>query len=203
MVVEVGFFSLAGFLAARLGPVAIAAHQLALSIASLTFTVALGIGNAGSVRVGRFVGAGDRLGARRAGLTALGAAAGFMSVCALAFLAAPWAITRLLTDDPAVAALAVPLLRVAALFQIADGVQGAGAGVLRGAGETRFTFVANVVGHWGLGLPALLLLVFAAGLGVVGLWWAFVIGLFAVAAALLARFLAISSRDIVPLASRR
>lgn len=200
MVAEVGFFSLAGFLAARLGAVAIASHQLALAVASLTFTVAVGVGNAGSVRVGHFVGARDRVGARRAGLTAFGAAAGFMSVCGAVFLLFPEAIARLMTDDPAVAAAAAPLLRVAALFQIADGIQGAGAGVLRGAGETRFTFLANLLGHWALGLPAVLVLVFGLGLGVVGLWWGFVAGLFAVAIALLWRFLSVSSREIVPLA---
>jgi MATE family multidrug resistance protein len=200
MLAEVGFFSLAGFLAARLGAVAMASHQLALSVASLTFTVALGIGNAGSVRVGLFVGARDRLAARRAGLTAFGAAAAFMALCGLAFLAFPGAIARIMTDDPAVAAAATPLFRVAALFQIADGVQACGAGVLRGAGETRFTFLANLLGHWVLGLPAILLLAFGAGLGVLGLWWGFVLSLFAVAAAVLWRFLRISSREIAPLA---
>jgi MATE family multidrug resistance protein len=169
-------------------------------VATLSFTVAVGIGNAGSVRVGRFVGARDRRGARRAGLTAFGAAGGFMALSGLVFLAAPGAIARLLSDDPTVVAAAIPLFRVAAVFQVADGIQAAGAGVLRGAGETRFTFLANLVGHWALGLPAVLLLTFAAGLGVVGLWWGFVIGLFAVAAALLGRFLSISSREIVPLA---
>ncbi len=199
MVAEVAFFSLAGFLAARIGAVAIAAHQLALAVASLTFTVAVGIGSAGSVRVGHFVGAGDRRGARRAGLSAFGAAAAFMSVCGLAFLLFPHAIARAMTDDPAVAAAAAPLFRVAALFQVADGVQAVGAGVLRGAGETRFTFLANIAGHWGLGLPCVLLFTFGLGLGVVGLWWGFVAGLFAVAAALLWRFLRVSAREIAPL----
>ncbi len=200
MVAEVAFFSLAGFLAARLGAVAMAAHQLALAVSALSFTVALGIGAAGSVRVGHFVGARDRAGARRAGLTAFGASAGFMAVCGLVFLAFPGAIARLLTDDPAVAEAATPLFRIAALFQIADGVQACGAGVLRGAGETRFTFLANMAGHWALGLPAVLLLGFGLGLGVVGFWLGFVVGLFAVAAALLGRFLRLSSREITPLA---
>jgi len=199
---EVGIFALAGFLAARLGAIPLAAHQLAISFASLTFTVAVGVGNAGSVRVGWAVGARDRRAARRAGLAAFGAGAAFMSLPALAFLLFPGAIARLLTDDPAVVAAAVPLLRVAALFQISDGVQGVGAGVLRGAGETRFTFAANMVGHWALGFPAVLLLGFWAGLGVTGLWWGFVLGLSAVGAALLVRFLRVSSREIVPLADR-
>jgi MATE family multidrug resistance protein len=90
---------------------------------------------------------------------------------------------------------------VAAVFQVFDGLQGAGAGVLRGAGITRFTFTANLVGHWLLGAPALLFFVFGLGLGVVGLWWGFVVGLVSVAAALLWRFLRVSSREIAPLVS--
>jgi MATE family multidrug resistance protein len=200
MLVEVAFFSLASVLAARLGAEPMAAHQLALSLATLTFTVAVGIGNAGSIRVGTLVGARDRLGARRAGLTAFAAAGGYMACTGLLFLVAPGPLARLMTDDPAVAATAVPLLRVAAVFQVFDGLQGAGAGVLRGAGITRFTFVANVVGHWLLGAPALLFFVYGLGLGVVGLWWGFVVGLVAVAGAVLWRFLQVSSREIVPLA---
>jgi MATE family multidrug resistance protein len=199
---EVGIFALAGFLAARLGQVPVAAHQLATAVASLTFTVAVGFGNAGSVRVGWAVGARDREGARRAGLAAFGAGAAFMAVTGAMFLIFPGPIARLLTSDPDVVAVAIPLLRVAALFQISDGVQAVGAGVLRGAGETRYTFAANVVGHWALGCPAAVLLAFPAGLGVVGLWWGFVLGLSAVAAALLGRFLRISAREIVPLADR-
>jgi MATE family multidrug resistance protein len=201
MVLEVAFFALGSFLAARLGATAGAAHQLALAVASFTFTVAVGVGQAGSVRVGGFVGAGDRAGARRAGLTAFGTAAGFMALCGATFLVAPAAIAGLLTDDPAVVGVAAGLFRIAAAFQIADGVQGVGAGVLRGAGETRFTFLANLAGHWLLGLPVMLWLVLGLGLGVVGLWWGFVVGLCAVAVALLARFLSISSREIAPLAS--
>jgi MATE family multidrug resistance protein len=199
MLAEVAFFSAAGVLAARLGAEPMAAHQLALSLATLTFTVTVGIGNAGSIRVGTFVGAGDRRGARRAGLTAFAASGGYMACAGLAFLVLPGALARLMTDDPGVAAAAVPLLRVAAAFQVFDGLQGAGAGVLRGAGITRFTFVANIVGHWLLGAPALLLFVYGLGMGVVGLWWGFVVGLVAVAAALLWRFLAVSSREIAPL----
>jgi MATE family multidrug resistance protein len=199
---EVGVFALVGFLAARLGALPLAAHQLALSVATLTFTVAVGFGNAGSVRVGWAVGARDRGGARRAGLAAFGAGAAFMAFTALAFFAFPGAIARLMTDDPAVIAAAVPLLRVAAVFQVSDGIQAVGAGVLRGAGETRFTFVANVVGHWALGFPAAALLGFTAGGGVTGLWWGFVLGLSAVGAALFARFLRVSAREIAPILER-
>jgi multidrug resistance protein, MATE family len=199
---EVGIFALVAFLAGRLGTGAMAAHQVAISIASLTFTFAVGFGEAGSVRVGWAVGARDRGRARRAGLAAFSAGAGFMSASALLFVLFPGTLARLMTSDPQVVATAVPLLRVAALFQISDGIQGVGAGVLRGAGETRFTFAANVVGHWAIGLPATVLLGFTLGHGVTGLWGGFCFGLTTVAVALLVRFLRVSSREIVPLADR-
>ena len=199
---EVGIFALVGFLAGRLGTTAVAAHQIAISLATFTFTIAVGLGNGGSVRVGRAVGARDRAAARRSGLVAFGAGASFMSLCALAFLVAPGAIARLVTSDPDVVAAATPLLRVAAIFQISDGVQAVGAGVLRGAGETRFTFAANMVGHWALGVPAAVLLGIVLGGGVTGLWWGFCIGLTVVGASLLWRFLRLSSREIVPIAER-
>jgi MATE family multidrug resistance protein len=146
------------------------------------------------------VGAGDAAGARRAGLTAFGAGAGVMSLAALAFLLFPGPLARAMTDDPAVIAAAAPLLLVAAAFQVCDGIQGVGAGVLRGAGDTRFTFAANMVGHWAVGLPVALLLGLRLGGGVTGLWWGLCAGLSAVALALFTRFLRISARRIAPLA---
>jgi MATE family multidrug resistance protein len=197
---EVGVFALTGFLAGRLGPEQIAAHQIAITYASLSFCAALGIGNAGGVRVGWAVGARDRPAARRAGLVAFAAGAGFMSLSALAFFLFPGALARAVTDVPGVLATASPLLVVAAVFQISDGVQGVGAGVLRGAGDTRFTFAANMVGHWVVGLPLALALGLGLGLGVVGLWWGLCAGLSAVALALVGRFLRLSAREIRPLA---
>jgi MATE family multidrug resistance protein len=126
-----------------------------------------------------------------------------MSLAALAFLLFPRELARAMTDDPAVIAAAAPLLLVAAAFQICDGIQGVGAGVLRGAGDTRFTFAANMVGHWAVGLPVALL----AGLrfrgGVTGLWWGLCVGLSAVALALLVRFLGLSARGVAPLVGER
>ena len=196
---EVGVFALVGFLAGRLGRDALAAHQIAISLASLTFTVAVGVGQAGSVRVGWAVGARDTGAARRAGLVAFGAGGGFMALSALAFLAFPSAFARLMSDNPAVIAAAAPLLVVAAVFQVSDGIQAVGAGVLRGAGDTRFTFAANMVGHWLVGFPVAVALGLVGPLGVTGLWWGLCAGLSAVAVALFRRFLRISSRDIAPL----
>jgi MATE family multidrug resistance protein len=125
-----------------------------------------------------------------------------MSITGGVFFLFPGAIARAMTSDPALVEAAVPLLRVAGLFQISDGLQGVGAGVLRGVGETRYTFVADMVGHWVLGFPATVLLGFTFGLGVTGLWWGFVIGLTAVAASLCWQFVRVSAREIVPLEER-
>jgi MATE family multidrug resistance protein len=198
---EVGIFSLTGLLAGHVGTLAVASHQIALTVASLSFTVALGVGAAGAVRVGRAIGAGDVPGTRRAGLTAIAAGAGFMGCAGLCFFLFPGALVRLLTDDPAVIAAAVPLLAVAAVFQLSDGLQGVGAGVLRGAGDTRFPFLANLVGHWAIGLPIAVGLGLRAGLGVAGLWWGLCAGLTSVALSLLVRFLRLSRRPIAPLAA--
>ncbi len=197
---EVGVFALAGFLAGRLGADSLAAHQVALTVSSVTFTFAMGIGNAGSVRVGLAVGARDTPGARRAGLLAFAAGATFMGCAALTYVLFPRQIVALLTDAPDIAALAVPLVLVAAVVQISDGLQGVGAGVLRGAGDSRFTFSANVVGHYLVGLPLALVLGFGLRWGVVGIWWGLCAGLTTVAVALVWRFLRVSEREIVPLA---
>jgi multidrug resistance protein, MATE family len=197
---EVGVFALAAFLAGRFGAASLAAHQIALIYGSLTFNFAAGLGNAASVRVGYAVGARDTPLARRAGFLAFALGAAFMGCMAVVFLAFPRTLVGLMTDSREVARLAVPLLGITAIFQVSDGIQSVGAGVLRGAGDTHFTFVANVVGHWLIGLPVALLLGFVAHEGVFGIWWGLAAGLTAVAVALAWRFWRLSAREILPLA---
>jgi len=196
---EVGVFALAGVLARWLGPESISAHQIAISYGSLTFTAAVGIGSAGSVRVGWAVGARNTPQARLSGMMAFASGACFMSLCALMFALFPLPLARVMGAPPEVIPLLVPLLMVCAVFQISDGVQGVGAGVLRGAGDTRFTFIANMVGHYAVGLPVALVLGFGLKLGVVGLWWGLCAGLTAVALALFWRFERQSSGTFQPL----
>jgi MATE family multidrug resistance protein len=196
---EVGVFALVGVLAGRLGAIPLAAHQVAISLASFTFCAAVGIGMAGTVRVGRAVGAGDTPGARHAGLTAFGGGVAIMAMAAVIFWLAPGPVARILTDRDDVLRASVPLLGVCAVFQLSDGVQGVGSGVLRGVGDTRYTFVANVIGHYLVGLPIAVLLGLRLGWGVIGLWWGLCAGLTAVAVALLWRFVRLSSREIRPL----
>ena len=203
MAAEVGIFALVGFLAGRMGRDAIAAHQIGIAFGSFSFNFAVGIGNAASVQVGWAVGARNTPAARRSGLVAFAAGAGFMSLWGIAFLLFPQAFARVMSNQPDVVATAAPLMRVAGVFQISDGIQAVGAGVLRGAGDTRFTFLANIVGHWAVGLPVAVLLGFVLGGGVTGLWWGLCAGLTAVAVGLLGRFLRISAREIAPLEGRR
>ncbi|MHB8998300.1 MAG: MATE family efflux transporter [Thermoanaerobaculia bacterium] len=196
---EVGLFSLVGVLAGRLGNDAMAAHQVAITLAALTFAVAVGIGVAGSVRVGRAIGARDAAGTRRAGLVAFTSGAVYMVFSGAMFFFFPEALARLLSDHPRVIAVSAPLLVVAAVFQISDGVQAVGAGVLRGAGDTRYAFIVNVIGHWAIGLPIALLLGFKFEMGITGLWWGLCAGLTSVALMLFFRFVRTSRTAIAPI----
>lgn len=185
---EVGAFALSGYFAGLLGKGPLAAHNVALTLASTTFQLPLAIGAATAVRVGQAVGRVDIGGARRAGFLGIGLAAGVMLACASLFVLAPGALARLITDKPTVIEAALPLVAIAAGFQLFDGIQAAGTGALRGATDTRFSFLANLVGYYVLGLPAGAIAAFAFGAGAAGLWWGLSVGLFVVSIALAVRF---------------
>jgi MATE family multidrug resistance protein len=182
---EVGAFAAATALAGRLAPVSLAAHQIAINYAALTFMVPLGIASAGAVRVGHAVGRRDPDGAARSGWTALLFAVLFMSAAAAVFLSAPRLLLRAFTSDPGVLEVGVTLLFVAAVFQLFDGVQGVATGALRGLGDTRTPMLWNLAGHWFIGLPLGYTLCFVFGIGVIGLWWGLSIGLIICGVALL------------------
>ncbi len=199
LLAEVGVFVLAGIFAGRLGRSAVAAHQIAITWASFSFCLAVGIGSAAATRVGWAIGAGDTGAARRSGLVAIAAGTLWMSTSALVFILVPRALARAMTPDEAVIEVTVALLGVAAVFQISDGLQAVGSGVLRGTGDTRFSFVANVVGHWVVGAPVALYCGVQLKMGVVGLWWGLSAGLTAVAIALVVRFLVKTKRPVAAL----
>jgi MATE family multidrug resistance protein len=178
---EVGVFAAATTLAGRLGATPLAAHQIALNVASLSFMVPLGVATAGAVRVGQAIGRGDPSGARRAGWTAVTLGTSFMMLTGAVFFAVPRSIVGVFTNDAAVIATGASLLMVAALFQLFDGLQVVTTGVLRGTGDTRTPMLANLLGHWLLGLPVGYFLCFSRGLGVVGLWLGLSLGLIVVA----------------------
>ena len=187
MQLEFGVFGAIGLLMGRLGTVPVAAHQIALNLASLTFMVPLGVSAAGAVLVGRAVGRGDAAEARQATRAALAWGVGFMALTAALFLLAPAPLARIYSDEGAVILLAAALLPIAGVFQMFDGIQVVSIGALRGLGDTRTPFAMNLVGFWAIGLPVSLLLGFRTPLGPRGLWWGLVVGLGAVAIGLLLR----------------
>ena len=194
LLAEIGVFSLVAVLAGRLGKVAVSAHHIAIGLASFTFMGVLGVSGATAVRVGHAV--GEQRSPRAAGLIGIALGAAFMAFSSTLFLTMPRPLVGLFTEDPEIADLGVTLLGIAAAFQLFDGVQGVAAGALRGAGDVRFAFIANVAAHWCVGFPLALLLGFHFGLGAQGLWWGLLAGLALVAIALLARFLVVSKRDV-------
>jgi MATE family multidrug resistance protein len=185
VMLEMAVFGLATALIARLDTASIAAHQIALNMASLTFMVPLGISSAAAVRVGHLIGSGDPAGAGRAGWSALACGAAFMSLAAIAFLTIPVPIARIYTADPAVIRISVTLLALAAAFQLFDGFQIVASGALRGAGNTRTPMLCNLLFYWGVGLPLGAVLCFRFGWGAVGLWVGLSTGLILIGSVLL------------------
>jgi multidrug resistance protein, MATE family len=167
---EVGAFSFSTLLAGRLSPDVLAAHQIVLNSASLTYMVPLGVSAAAAIAVGHAVGAGDRALARRSGSMAIAIGGVFMALAATAFLAFPQTLIHIYTRDQQTVAIGVRLLAVAAVFQIFDGIQGVGTGAMRGLGKTRGPMVVNLIAYGVIGLPVGYILCFKTRLGIYGLW---------------------------------
>lgn len=187
MGLEVGLFAFAAVMMGWLGPLELAAHQVTINIAATTFMVALGASMAGTIRVGQHIGAGRPHGLRLAAFSTYLLAVGFMGLCALAFVVGPRALVGLYTPDAAIVDLGARLLLIAALFQVFDGAQVAGVGVLRGAADTRTPMIVAALGYWGLGLPVGVVLAFRLGLGAEGIWLGLTAGLATVAMVLAVR----------------
>ena len=192
MALEMGVFALAAYFMGWIGAPAIAAHAVALQLAALTFMVPLGLGQAATVRVGLALGRRDEPAIARAGWTAWVIGVGFMGTMAIVMWAIPRElITLFLKDVPAnavVIGLAVSFLRVAAAFQLVDGAQVIGAGMLRGLHDTRWPLLFALVGYWVVGLGIGTWLAFARDWKGVGIWVGLASGLAAVAALMLARW---------------
>jgi len=184
---ESGAFNAIQFLMGSFGSRVMAGHRTAIVIASTSFMVPLGISMAASVRVGHAVGAGDGDASRRAALVALISGGAVMAGFGLVFLALPGPLARAFSQDPAVIAVTLSLLPIAAAFQLFDGLQVVAAGVLRGTADTAWPSLLNFVGYWVLGLPVGAYLAFGAHEGPRALWWGLAGGLALVAVALLIR----------------
>lgn len=184
---EVAYFGGLIILMGLLGTISVAAHQVAINLASLAFMVPVGVASATAVFVGRAVGARDEPAVRRYAIAGLVCGVGFMCLSALLFLLFPVALAEMYSRDVEVVALAAGLIPIAGLFQVFDGTQVVSAGILRGIGDTRFPLIASAVGFWLVGLPLSLALGFRGRLGAEGLWWGSLFALMLVATLLLFR----------------
>ncbi|XWK86016.1 MAG: MATE family efflux transporter [Phormidium sp.] len=191
--VEAGLFTVTTFIMGMLGTVTLAAHQIALQTAATTFTVALGISFATTVRVGQEVGQKNVKGSRLAGYVGISLGGLFMAFMGILFWLIPERIVSLYLDinnpaNTAVVNQAKALLRVAAFFQIADGIQVTAVGALRGLKDTRIPVLIGIFAYWCIGLTSGYLLGLKLGFGSVGLWWGLALGLAVASVVLTWRF---------------
>ena len=193
MALEMGVFALAAYFMGWIGAPAVAAHAVALQLAALTFMVPLGLGQAATVRVGLALGRHDEAGMTRAGWTAWFLGVGFMGSMALLMWIFPRPLVTVFLEDvpqnAVVIGLAVQFLLVAAAFQLVDGAQVIGAGMLRGLHDTRWPLLFALVGYWVVGLGIGSWLAFGADWKGVGIWIGLATGLASVAVLMLARWL--------------
>jgi MATE family multidrug resistance protein len=186
ILVEIGAFSGATAICAKLGPVPLSGHEIALNCAAFTFMVPYGVSSAAAVRVGQQLGRQDMVGARRAGWSAIMLGAAFMACSGLVFVSIPKVIARAFSPDPAVVHVGATLLLVASAFQLFDGVQVVTTGALRGAGDTKTPMLANLVAYWFIGIPLGYFLCFRLCWGELCIWIGLCIGLMIIGSALLA-----------------
>jgi len=199
VVLEVAAFGTATILAAHLGAVALATHEIVLNCAAFTYMVPLGVSAAGAVAVGHAIGAGDPAKARRVGWMAIGLGVGFMALAALLFIAVPRPILEIYSRDQRVLQLGAHILLIVAAFEIFDGAQSVATGVLRGLGETKAPMLLNLGGYWLFGLPLGAVLCFEARFGLSGIWSGLTVALISIALLLVWRWrVASSSISFVP-----
>lgn len=185
---EVGAFSFAVVMVGWLGTNQQAAHQIAINLASISFMAVLGISVAGSIRVGNFVGMKDIAETRRAGFTASLLGVSIMLVSGIIFITFRDFLPTLYVNDEVVISYASSLLIIAALFQLSDGIQAVGIGILRGLTDVKIPTAITFIAYWIVGLPVGYLLGFNFELGVQGVWIGLLMGLTTSAILLTLRF---------------
>ena len=193
IIAEVGLFTASSIMMGWIGTIALAAHGIALQLGSISFMIPLGIASAATVRVGIAHGRGDPVDIGRAGLVAIVLGGTIAVIAAMIFWIFPDALIGLYLDEdnPNAAALlaaAVPLVFVAAVFQLVDSLQAVASGVLRGMSDTRVPMIIAVVSYWVVGLPVGYVLAFPLDLGAQGIWWGLASGLAAAAVMMNVRY---------------
>lgn len=197
LIFETSAFALAAVMIGWLGSKALAAHQIAINLASISFMVAIGISSASAIRVGHAQGQSNFLKVRNIGKSSFFMAGGFMALCGLVFIGMRYSLPALYIDDQEVINQAAQLLLVAAAFQIVDGIQAVGVGLLRGMEDVKRPTLYVMLAYWVLALPLGGLLAFTFDMGVLGLWIALALGLAASALLLSYRFFRLTRKKIL------
>lgn len=192
---EIAAFSLAVVMIGWLGENQLAAHQIAINLASTTYMMATGIASAGAIRVGRAFGQNNSEGVRQAGTAALLLTIAFMGVWCITFLSAnDFLVSLYLKNNPEVTQIAATLVLFAGFFQLSDGVQVTALGALRGLTDVNVPTFITLIAYWGVALPLSYLLAFTFKMDVVGVWIALSAGLTFSAVFLTIRFYQLSKR---------
>jgi MATE family multidrug resistance protein len=195
-VFEVGAFSMAAIMMGWISAATQAAHQIAISLASMTYMAVSGLGAAGAIRTGNQLGKKDFVTMKKAGMTLVWMGAAFMFVFAIVFILAKDYLPLMYNDEPEVVAIASSLLIIAALFQISDGVQVIALGSLRGIKDVRIPTFITFVAYWIIALPLGYLLAFILDYGSMGIWFGLFLGLTISAVLVLIRFVRLSNKMI-------
>ena len=193
---EVSAFGTAAIMMGWIGVNALAGHQIALNLASISYMMATGLATAGMIRVSNQIGKGNLKAMREAGLVVFGLVMGFMFLCGVVFVSFRFFLPTLYIDDPEVISLSASLLIIAGLFQLSDGVQVVGLGVLRGMEDVKIPTLVTLMAYWVLGLPLGYVLAFNFGFAEKGIWYGLLIGLSITAILLFYRFHVLSKRRI-------
>jgi MATE family multidrug resistance protein len=193
MLAEVSLFTGASLLMGNIGTLELAAHGIALQLASIAFMIPLGLAQAGTVRVGVAHGRGDHLGVVRAAWAVLIVAAVIAVGGGILFAVIPTTLASIFLDkagrdSAAVLAIAGPFVVIAGVFQLVDGLQAIAAGLLRGLKDTRIPMILALISYWPIGFLAAWFFAFPAGFGGIGVWFGFLAGLAAASVLLNWRF---------------
>ncbi len=193
MLFEMSAFSFSAIMIGWLGAKQLAAHQIAINVAAVTYMMASGIAAAATIRVSNELGRSQFREMRQAGFSGIMMALLFMTVMAVILIVTKNYIPMLYVHDAAVIKMAAGLLVIAALFQLSDGVQVAGLGALRGLEDVKVPGLISFLAYWVVGLPTGYILCFKLGLGVNGIWTGLLAGLTVAAILLFYRFKKLTS----------
>lgn len=193
---EAAAFGFSAVMMGWLGANTLAAHQIAINLATVSYMTTSGLGAAATIRVGTFLGQRDSAGVRRAGFTLIGLAVLVMLLWAVAFITGKNLLPSLYINDAAVLSIAAPLMVIAGFFQLSDGMQVVCAGALRGLQDVKVPSLLIFVAYWVLALPIGYLLAFPLGFGATGIWLGLLLGLTLTAGAMVWRFHRLSHRPL-------